>query len=196
MEDTSTKEPRISGTQASLLVGAAVIFDLISLIPAVGQAIATVGSIVVFSIWFLVLGVPLVSPKKLVAWVSAGIIELIPLISALPGITAGVILMIAITRTEDRLGVQVLSTKGLANPAQIAEQLKPRIDRYTRKEGAPQQDRSQTGVYREGIYRKAIDAAAGPQRQQMNDLRRPAPQTPPSRPPAPSTSSKVLPSRP
>ena len=164
MEETpkdapAKKEPRISSTQASLLVGTAVIFDLISFIPAIGQALSLVGSVVVFSIWFLILRVPLVSPKKLVTWATAGLVEAIPLISALPGITTGVILMIAITRTEDRLGVQVLSMKGLANPSQIAGQLKPRIDRYTR-EG-------------DGVFRKAIDTATPsmPQRAKMNDVR-------------------------
>ncbi len=179
------KEPRINSTQAALLVGTAVVFDLVSLIPAIGQAIATVGSAVVFCIWFLILHVPLISPKKLLTWSLAYLVELVPVLSALPGITTGVILMIAITRTEDRLGVQVLSSKGLANPSQIAGQLKPRLDRYVRKEGEPREGAPQGGVFREGVYRKALDIAGGPsQRQQMNDVRT-QPSTPASTPKSP-----------
>ena len=62
------KEPRISSTSAALLVGTAVVFDVVSAVPAIGQAIAAVGSAVVFGIWFVILGVPLVSPKKLLTW--------------------------------------------------------------------------------------------------------------------------------
>src|SRR5688572_26613394 len=163
------KEPRISSTSAALLVGTAVVFDVVSAVPAIGQAIAAVGSAVVFGIWFVILGVPLVSPKKLLTWSLAYLVEVIPAISALPAITTGVILMIAITRTEDGLGVEVLSAKGLKNPAQIKEQLTKRVDRYVREEGVPRKNAPQGGVFREGVYRQALNAARAPARERPMD---------------------------
>jgi hypothetical protein len=149
--EENKKEPRISSTQGVLLVGTAIIFDLISLIPAIGQILAIVGAAVVFSIWFLILHIPLVSPKKLLGWATAGLVEAIPIISWIPSITGGVILMIAITRAEDKLGLQVLSTKGLANPTQIVGQLKGKV--------LPFQPRQETGE------------TTSAQRPHMNDMR-------------------------
>lgn len=114
------REPRISSTSAALMVATALLFDVISIIPVVGQAIADVGSFVVFLIWFLILGLPLVSPKKLLTTLVAYIIEFIPAISALPAITAGVIIMIVISRAEDKTGIQLLDKKGAPNLKNIA----------------------------------------------------------------------------
>lgn len=109
------KESKISDTAAALMIATAIILDIISIIPVVGQAFADVGSFVIFLIWFLILGLPLVTPKKLLTMLSAYIIELVPAISALPAITVGVILMIALTRAEEKTGIQLLSKKGVPN---------------------------------------------------------------------------------
>lgn len=115
------KESKISDTTAALMIGTAVILDLISIIPVVGQAFASVGSFVIFLIWFLILGLPLVTPKKLLTTLSAYIIEFIPAISALPAITVGVILMIVLTRAEEKTGIKLLDKKGVPTFGNLAK---------------------------------------------------------------------------
>ncbi|GMU74074.1 MAG: hypothetical protein AMXMBFR44_2730 [Candidatus Campbellbacteria bacterium] len=117
------KKPRISKTSAVLMVATAIILDLVSIIPAVGQALADVGSFVIFLLWFLILGVPLVTPKKLLTTGLAYVIEVIPAISALPAITAGVIIMIVLTRAEDATGLTLLDSKGIVNPLNVTKSL-------------------------------------------------------------------------
>ncbi|MEK7579151.1 MAG: hypothetical protein AAB460_01280 [Patescibacteria group bacterium] len=110
---------RISNTTAMLLFAVAIVFDLISIIPFVGQFISTVGGAVTFFIWFTILGIPLISPKKIASWGLNLAVEAFPVLGSVwPGITAGVILMVLITRTEDTLGVQILKTKGVPGPTQ------------------------------------------------------------------------------
>lgn len=89
------------------MIATAVVFDIISIIPVVGEAIGIVGSAVVFGIWFLTLGIPLLSTKKLVTTFVGYLGEAIPAVSALPFITVGVILIIGMTRLEDKTGISV-----------------------------------------------------------------------------------------
>lgn len=124
MDDTQQqgpKESKISNTTGALMVATAGILDLISIIPVVGQALASVGSFVIFLIWFLILGLPLVTPKKLLTTLSAYVIEIIPAISALPAITVGVILMIVLTRAEEKTGIQLLDKKGVPTFGTLAK---------------------------------------------------------------------------
>lgn len=106
------KQPRITNTSAFLMVGTAIVFDLISIVPVIGQAVAVVGSAIVFLIWFLILRLPLISPKKLLTIALSYLGESVPAISVLPLITLGVILMIVFTRAEDKLGIRVLDKVG------------------------------------------------------------------------------------
>lgn len=126
---------RITNITASLMIATAFIFDIISAFPIGGQLVADTGSTVVFLIWFLILGLPLLSPRKILTYAGAFIISIIPVISALPEITLAIVIFILITRTEDKLGVQVLSKKGLSNPSSIAGGIRSQSDRLQERSG-------------------------------------------------------------
>jgi len=110
---------RIGNVNAGLMVGAALLFDLLQfvfsffhIIPVVGNAVALIVAwyiaafaLVVFGVWFALCGVNYFTGKrsaqKLLTAFSAVIIELVPFVNALPAITGGVIAMIIATRIED-----------------------------------------------------------------------------------------------
>jgi len=106
--DEEKKQPRISNTTAFFMVAVAIILDLLALIPIVGGILAGVGGVVIFGIWFLMLGIPLIGPKQLTRWglnllgetVTAGLWA---------GMTMGVILMITLTRAEDKTGISLVN---------------------------------------------------------------------------------------
>jgi len=112
------KRQRISVPVALLMVALALIFDglqdlalFVNVIPAVGTVIDFIFSemiawlaAIIFFVWFAVLGVNYGGKKaalKLLISLSSFIVELIPLIDALPAITVGVVSLIIITRAED-----------------------------------------------------------------------------------------------
>jgi len=76
---------------------------------AIGAVLSPVMSAVawfVFWVWFMILGVSFVSnPKKLLAMGGAGILEIIPILGALPAFTAGVSATVFITMAEDKGGI-------------------------------------------------------------------------------------------
>ncbi len=127
-----------------LMLCTAVIFDIIGLVPGVGEITSSVGSATVFGIWFLSVGISLISPRKVASWGIPLFAEMIPGLSEfLPGVTIGIILMIIITKAEDKLGLQLVSRKGFANPATLVAQLKNRNDNGTQEpaqESEPEQE--------------------------------------------------------
>ncbi|MCR4274631.1 MAG: hypothetical protein NUW02_01090 [Candidatus Campbellbacteria bacterium] len=103
------KPKRIDSTTRYLLIGTAIIFDLISIIPVVGQFLAIGGAGITFYIWFKTLGVSFISPKRIVTTAVEYIGEAIPVVSALPLITTGTIIMIVLTDIEDKTGIGLAS---------------------------------------------------------------------------------------
>ncbi len=89
------------------MIGTAVILDLLALIPVVGGFFGGIGGIVIFGIWFLMLGIPLIGPKQLTRW-GLNLLGEVFTGGLWAGMTVGVILMIVLTRTEDKLGINVL----------------------------------------------------------------------------------------
>ncbi len=119
-DNAPQKRPsRIDNETAALMISTALLLDIISAIPAVGQLIADVGGAVIFFFWFLKLGLPLISPKKITTYCVSFVISIIPILSILPEITVAIVAFIIITRGEDELGIQVLSSKGLAAPERL-----------------------------------------------------------------------------
>jgi hypothetical protein len=107
------QETRISGITAFFLISTAVLFDaaqfLVAFIPFVDIVLDwLLGAFAacVFGVWFLVLGVNYFQGKKALAKIitmfSSVVIELVPIVDALPAITLGVVTLIFLTWAEDR----------------------------------------------------------------------------------------------
>jgi hypothetical protein len=123
-----THKIRINSWTGGLLVGFALIIDLVQflvsflhVIPWAGNAVAfVVGTFLSFfayislGVWFALLGINYFSGKraalKVLTLLATFGIELIPLLNAIPAVTAGVVTMIIVSRIEDAAGT---STKGL-----------------------------------------------------------------------------------
>jgi hypothetical protein len=103
------EEPRISKTTGILMLIVAVFFDLlnagVNLIPVAGQIMAELITVFAYCclwFWFSLKGVSLVSKKRAFRFFGVSIIELIPILNVLPGITLSVLLTIAQVQLEDR----------------------------------------------------------------------------------------------
>jgi hypothetical protein len=102
---------RIPETTAFLMIGTALFFDLLSIVPVVNW-IAAIFAWMTFGLWFLMRGVGFINPKKLATWGVAALIGLIPALSAIPELTLAVAVTIMLVRAEDRLGIP-LPTPGV-----------------------------------------------------------------------------------
>lgn len=100
------------------MVVVALLFDLVNaavnLIPFLGQVFSILISIVgycTFGLWFMKRGVGFVDPRKAASFFGSGIIEAIPILNILPGLTIGVFLTILVVQLEDKTGVKTPSLK-------------------------------------------------------------------------------------
>lgn len=123
MAEARTK-PRVGNFSAGLLICIAVFFDVVQfllsflhVVPVAGNALAfvlvlfvTVIAYISLGLWFAMLGVNYFTGKRaalkvLTVLASLGI-ELIPLVDALPAITAGTVVMVLVSRLEDATGLK------------------------------------------------------------------------------------------
>jgi|GEM_PF-1520432 len=113
---------RVGNLMAGLLLGSALLLDLLQFlfslfhaIPIVGNGIAIIAALyialfalILFGLWFYMLRVNYFTGKraalKLIAAFGTFVIEITPVIDALPAITAGVMTMIIASRIEDFVG--------------------------------------------------------------------------------------------
>lgn len=120
----STAKVRVGNIMGGALITLALLFDLLQflvsflhVIPWVGNAIAFVVALfitcfayITFGIWFALLRVDYFTGKKAAVKILTLIgtlgLELMPLIDALPAITAGVITMVLVSRIEDTTGLK------------------------------------------------------------------------------------------
>jgi hypothetical protein len=110
MEQNNEQTQRITKTTAAFMIVVAVFFDLLQLLLTVlligivlNPAIDVV-AFLTFYLWFKLKGVSLTSSnKQLIATVSGYIVEIIPILNALPGITIATIARIIVVKTEDTL---------------------------------------------------------------------------------------------
>jgi len=76
---------------------------------AIGAVLSPVISTVAWFglwVWFMILGVSFVSnPKKLLTMGTAGILEVVPVLGALPAFTAGIAITVFMTMAEDKGGI-------------------------------------------------------------------------------------------
>lgn len=111
-------EKPISNFSAVLMVAVAVIFDLLQFflnllhfIPAIGNAVAFVTTSILtiiawltFYIWFKTKGVTFNTSKRMLSLGGGFLIELIPILNALPAWTLSVVIIIGSTRIPAILG--------------------------------------------------------------------------------------------
>lgn len=123
------EESKISDGTAFLMVSLALFFDsgqgianIIGLIPIVGNIFGSMLAFIIgffawlsFYTWFKIHGVNFMSPKRLIAFLGAGITELIPYINILPAWTFAVLFIIATTRIEEKTGINITKVAGAGN---------------------------------------------------------------------------------
>lgn len=101
-------QPKISGPEAYLLVAFALLADAINWIPVVNWFVTAI-TLPAFQIYFMMKGV------RGIANIAGNLVELVPFLSFLPGVTAGVIATIIIDRVAaSKLGAAALKTAGPA----------------------------------------------------------------------------------
>jgi hypothetical protein len=88
--------------------------NLLGFIPVVGQIIAwpittLLGavSIIIFTVWFMVLGIGFTNPKQIAGGIIGSIVELIPVVNLLPGALIAVLITISVIELEDRTGIHL-----------------------------------------------------------------------------------------
>ncbi len=119
---------RIGFVATLLLLVVAFILDalqfLLLFIPGLNvvfEFLITVIALAVFGIWFLILGVNYFSGDrtgaKVISMLSSSVVELVPLLDALPGITLGVWGIISATKKEDS-AKKIAYTESLKNSEQ------------------------------------------------------------------------------
>lgn len=102
----SGSESKITNATFVLMLATAGFYDLFSAIPIVNWLVA-VFAWLTFGLWFAILGVGLISPKKFAVWGTSAVVGVIPAISALPELTAAIILTVLIVRAEEKLGFKL-----------------------------------------------------------------------------------------
>lgn len=111
-EKSDSVEYRVSNTTAGFIIAVALLCDgaqfLLNFIPAIGQMLSwliTFSALAVFALWFALLGISYFSGKKasskVLSLLSATVVEMVPIINAVPAITMGVIGVIVASRAED-----------------------------------------------------------------------------------------------
>ncbi len=108
----SGKKMKITGLTAVLMIGVALIIDLLVLfinllhfIPVVGNFFASMfGYLIgltagmIFTFWFFLKGVKLMTPKRILSMGSGWLIAIIPVLNTLPGWTIAITATIASSR--------------------------------------------------------------------------------------------------
>lgn len=102
------KKSRINNFSAGSLILVALLLDLVSLIPVV-NIVSSFLAILIFGVWFYILGVGFINPKRFATAIIALVVEMVPVISWLPGLTAAVIATVIMVKSEDRLGIKIPS---------------------------------------------------------------------------------------
>lgn len=111
-EQQEQKKERIKKWMAACMIILALCVDAIQALltaVAIGVILSPIILVVAwfgFWVWFMILGVSFVSnPKKLLTMGTAGILEGVPLLDALPVFTAGIATTVFMTMAEDKGGI-------------------------------------------------------------------------------------------
>jgi|SRR3989344_2303774 len=99
---------RIGVVSIIAMVAIALPLDILSLIPFV-NILTDLVAVAIFGLWFYLLDVGFINPKLFGSALIGFVIELVPILSWLPGLTAAVIASIIIVKLEDAKVVSALS---------------------------------------------------------------------------------------
>lgn len=129
MEEAQKIEYRIDNKTVWLMIAVAIFFDIISLIPVANVAAVIFGG-GTFGLWFYFKGLGLVSPKKIAVWGSNLLAESFLAVSTVwPGFMVGVIIMIIISRTEDKTGLSLPLSVGKRTGKRVRARAKSTLKR-------------------------------------------------------------------
>ena len=105
-EEKKPTKNRLGNSEAILLVCFAIVCDLLSLIPGINVIVVIISQGLI-ALFFSMHGVSVLSKKRGVTYAAASIVEFIPVISIIPALTLEVLIMVAITRAEDKAGIKI-----------------------------------------------------------------------------------------
>lgn len=108
---------RIGMFSSVVLICIAGFFDILTLIPGLGDILGIVFWTIA-SVYLYTKGVGMFSGKKIATSAISFVVELIPAIQALPALTAGIIAVLLIIRIEDKTGMSIVKPmkKGVTPP--------------------------------------------------------------------------------
>ena len=96
-------QPRISSPYAALIIAVAVLFDAATFIPVVNIIVVPVAWLTLWVMfWIKHVSIGFVSPKRLLTTSIGGIVEAVPMLSALPAWTVVAIINVVLSRLEDK----------------------------------------------------------------------------------------------
>lgn len=166
----SGSESKIANTTFMLMLATAGFYDLLSIIPVVNWFVA-IFAWMTFGLWFAISGVGFINPKKLAVWATSALIGIIPALSAVPELTAAIILTVLIVRTEEKLGFK-LPMPGTAGPVkggrtqaaklkrrmtQTPEHRKESVERLRRRFESSRQQKESSAKSMDGIsFKNAV----------------------------------------
>lgn len=102
MSEDKSKRNRTGLATIVCMPPMALFFDLLSIIPFLGSI-----AWVTFTIWFYLLGVSPFNVRRLAVIGTSVIIEMFPKLSLIPSVTIGVIAIIVMVKSEDKLGIKL-----------------------------------------------------------------------------------------
>ena len=117
MDNKPKTQYRISMAMSVILIAIAGIFDLTTAIPFIGSFMGPLFWVIA-GIYFWVKGMGIVNGKRLVVSGTSFILELFPGIQIAPTLIGGIIIILLITRIEDKTGLSIVKPlkKGVTPP--------------------------------------------------------------------------------
>ncbi len=117
--DGNKIEHKISTLAGIILVFLAILADILSLVPLAGTIVGPIFWLVV-GLYFWNIGMGVINGKRLATGAISIVAEIIPVIQSLPTITVAIIVIIIMTRIEEKTGISVSSltkrTPGVTPP--------------------------------------------------------------------------------
>ena len=105
------KKHKIGNIAAFIFIAIAGIFDLFTLIPVIGDFLGPIFWVGA-SLYFWKSGLGFVNGRRLATSAISMIAEMIPGVQELPAILAGIVIVITMTRFEEKTGISVSSITG------------------------------------------------------------------------------------
>ncbi len=98
------ENPELIGSTIALMSGVALLFDVISAIPLIGNLLGILAGLT-FYLWFKKYGIHFNTPTRAITMIVTFIIEALPVVSALPAWTALVLITILSHKAEEKLNM-------------------------------------------------------------------------------------------